>query len=234
MTKLLIALATTVALVGPAHAKTYTYMCRMGHKLYPVTLTTPNEGDCSSPYSVCDLSGGTITWRGVTFRNVSGTQEDCKAKFTATRDGVTIELCTATQGSANLTVGKDTFECEMPESRGPRQLPKSMTGTWCYDQEMTKLNTGYEVYMRGSCADSEVIVVRVDGYTASSRRCTFDKVSSPIDREYWAWGHCVESAELGVRGRRVPMGGNGGLRFEQINNQQMWISELPPTGGPAR
>jgi hypothetical protein len=120
MTKLLIALATTVALVGGAHAKTYTYMCRVHHKLYPVTITTPNEGDCSRPYSVCDLGGGTITWRGVTFRNVSATQEDCKAKFTATRNGVTVELCTATQGAAGLTVGGNTdentdeFECQMP------------------------------------------------------------------------------------------------------------------------
>ena len=48
MTKFLIALATTVALAGPASAKTYTYMCRVGHKLYPVTVTTPNEGDSSS------------------------------------------------------------------------------------------------------------------------------------------------------------------------------------------
>ena len=121
----------------------------------------------------------------------------------------------------------------MPDARATSDrdhaetTPKSMTGTWCYDQELTKLNPGYEVYMRGPCADSGVIVVRADGYTASSRRCTFDKVSNPIDREYWVWGHCVESAELGVRGRRVPMGGNGGLRFEQINNQQMWIGELP-------
>jgi hypothetical protein len=89
-------------------------MCRVHQKLYPVTLTTPNEGDCG-PYMECDLSGGTITWRGVTFRNVSGTQEECKAKFTATRNGVTVELCTATQGAADLTVGSDTFDCQMPE-----------------------------------------------------------------------------------------------------------------------
>ena len=48
MKKLLIALATTVALVGPAAAGTSTYMCRVADKLYPVTVTTPNEGDSSS------------------------------------------------------------------------------------------------------------------------------------------------------------------------------------------
>src|SRR5262249_22794271 len=118
MTKLLIALATTVALVGPATARTHTYTCRVGDKLYPVTVTTPNERDCDRPYTVCNFSGGTITWRGVTFRNVSGTSEDCKTRFTATRNGVHVELCTATQGYARLTlsgmVDEDTFECQMP------------------------------------------------------------------------------------------------------------------------
>ena len=115
MTKFLIALATTVALAGPASAKTYTYMCRVGHKLYPVTVTTPNEGDSSSldEKKRGTLDGGTITWRGKTFPNVKETG-DCKANFVATRDGVTIELCTATQGVADLTVGKETFECQMP------------------------------------------------------------------------------------------------------------------------
>ena len=31
----------------------------------------------------------------------------------ATRDGVTAELCTATQGVADLKIGKATFECQM-------------------------------------------------------------------------------------------------------------------------
>ena len=125
MKKLLIALATTVALVGPAAAGgTFTYMCRVGDKLYPVTVTTPNKRDCDRPYTVCNLSGGTIKWRGVTFRNVSGTYEDCKAKFTATRNSVHVELCTATKGYASLTISGDygeeneygldegTFDCE--------------------------------------------------------------------------------------------------------------------------
>jgi hypothetical protein len=124
MKKWLIALATTVALAGPAAAGTSTYMCRVGHKLYPVTVTTPNEGDSSSldVKKRGTLSGGTITWRGKTFPNVKETG-DCKANFVATRDGVTVELCTATQGVADLTVGKDTFECQMP-GRGRPMPPK--------------------------------------------------------------------------------------------------------------
>jgi hypothetical protein len=117
-----------------------------------------------------------------------------------------------------------------PALASGRQLPKSMTGTWCYDQALTEQNFGDEIYLRSTCTDSEVIVMRTDGYVASSRRCKFDKVVSPIhsdDHEYWVWGHCEESAELGVRGRRVPMGGNGGLRFELINNLQLRIRELP-------
>jgi hypothetical protein len=121
----LITLATTVALVGPASARTYTYMCQVNDKSYPVTLTTPYEKDSSSVDATRrgSLSGGTITWRGVTFRNVKW-EDDCHAKFTATRDGVTIELCTATQGVADLTVGKDTFECQMPEQRRTVTTPR--------------------------------------------------------------------------------------------------------------
>src|SRR5262245_17054605 len=101
MMKFLIALATTVALTGPAAAGTYTYMCRVGHKLDPVTVTTPNEGNSSSldEKKRGTLSGGTITWRGKTYRDVKETG-DCKANFVASRDGITIELCTATQGVA--------------------------------------------------------------------------------------------------------------------------------------
>jgi len=99
--------ALSVLSASAAHARTYTYMCRVGQKTYPVTVTTPNEASSGS------LSGGTLTWRGTTFRNVKETG-DCKANFVATRDGVTVELCAATQGVADLTVGKETFECQMP------------------------------------------------------------------------------------------------------------------------
>jgi hypothetical protein len=102
------ALAATV-LATSAQAKTYTYMCRVDSKSYPVTVTTPNEAKGS-------LSGGTITWRNRVFHNVEETG-DCKAKFVATSNRVTIELCAATQGVADLKVGEDTFECEMERRR---------------------------------------------------------------------------------------------------------------------
>jgi len=104
MTRLL----TTVAalfLTTAAHAGTYTYMCQVDDKSYPVTVTTPYERNGG-------LGGGTITWRGTTFRNVKW-EDDCKAKFVATRNGVTIELCAATQGVADLTVDGETFDCQM-------------------------------------------------------------------------------------------------------------------------
>src|SRR5262249_35196035 len=152
MSKLLIAFATTVALVGPAHAKTYTYMCRVDHKLYPVTVTTPNEGDSSSldEKKRGTLSGGTIMWRGVTFRNVTETG-DCKANFVATHNGVTIELCTATQGVADLTIGEDTFECQMP-GRGRPMPPPSPTIPQVYRGEWCKPVNGGPFFTRGRCS----------------------------------------------------------------------------------
>jgi hypothetical protein len=116
MKKMLIAAVAVLSIASTAHAKTYTYVCRVDYKLYPVTLTTPYEREDGS-----GLGGGTITWRGVTFRDVKW-EDDCHAKFTATRDGVTVELCTATQGVADLTVDGDTFECQMPGRGWP--MPK--------------------------------------------------------------------------------------------------------------
>ena len=97
--------AILAAITTAAHAETYTYMCRVGHKSYPVRVTTPNEANGS-------MSGGTITWRGMVFQNVK-LGDGCRYNFVATRDGVTAELCTATQGVADLKIGKDTFDCQM-------------------------------------------------------------------------------------------------------------------------
>jgi hypothetical protein len=94
-------------LTTAAHAKTYTYMCREGLKSHPVTVTTPNEA-----HGV--LGGGTITWKGLTYPNVKANLADCKVQFTATRNGITIELCTATQGAASLTLEGGTLPCQMP------------------------------------------------------------------------------------------------------------------------
>ena len=81
-------------------------MCRVGPKTYPVTVTAPDEADGFS------LEGGTITWRDMVFENVK-LGDGCRYNFAAMRDGVTAELCTATQGYANLKIGAVTFECRM-------------------------------------------------------------------------------------------------------------------------
>jgi hypothetical protein len=87
------------------HGATYTYVCRVGQKSYPVQVTTPNEANGS-------MSGGTITWRGTAFQKVE-LGDGCRYNFVAAREGVTAELCTATKGYASLKIGKDTFDCQM-------------------------------------------------------------------------------------------------------------------------
>jgi hypothetical protein len=101
-------IATAVVLVAIAtagHANTYTYMCRVGHKSYPVQVTTSNEANGS-------MSGGTITWRGTVFQNVK-LGDGCRYNFVGTCDGVTAELCTATKGVADLRIGEASFECQL-------------------------------------------------------------------------------------------------------------------------
>jgi hypothetical protein len=103
-------IATAAVLAATAaHANTYVYMCRVGHASYPVTLTTPDEENAEGDES---MNGGTITWRGTVFHNVR-LVEGCRYKFAATHNGVTAELCTATQGYADLDIGKATFGCRM-------------------------------------------------------------------------------------------------------------------------
>jgi hypothetical protein len=100
MNRLIKGMITTVALVAAltnamsAYADTYTYMCRIAHKTLPVTLDTDKN---------------TITWRGTTFRDVKQVEGDCKAEYKASG----VDLCTATQGVANLRIGKSDFECQM-------------------------------------------------------------------------------------------------------------------------
>jgi hypothetical protein len=82
-----------------AHAETYTYMCRVpsDHKSYPVKI---------------DIDKATITWRGQTFSNLEQV-DGCKAKYQATHDGETAEVCAATHGFADLTIGDASFDCRM-------------------------------------------------------------------------------------------------------------------------
>jgi hypothetical protein len=107
----LVALALSAALVTPAVSGNGTWMCQVGHASYPVKLTnTPNQW--GGP-----LIGGTITWRGTVFHNVKLVEGGCKANFTATRNGVTIELCAATQGVADLKIGEASFECQAQDRK---------------------------------------------------------------------------------------------------------------------
>lgn len=92
------------------------YMCRVGHKSYPVT--TQYEVDDSGdkwPRNIKD--GGTLTWRGTTFTNLKFGEQGCKEEILATHDGVIADLCMATKGYASLTVGKTKFDCQMPRAR---------------------------------------------------------------------------------------------------------------------
>jgi hypothetical protein len=62
---------------------------------------------------MCDPEACTITWRGKTYSNVK-VGEGCRYDFRTTTNGVTVDLCTATQGAADLTIGNSKFDCQMP------------------------------------------------------------------------------------------------------------------------
>jgi len=100
MTKYLIALVLAL-LATAAHAQTFTFMCEVGSRTYPVTG---------------NLKKATLTWRGTTFRDLKKAQiPDVCAKYgyVATNKGVTATLCGATQGAGSLEIGKDTFACQI-------------------------------------------------------------------------------------------------------------------------
>jgi len=120
MKRILLA-AVALPLATAANSGTSTYKCKVGSKSYPVTVTTPYEKNSDRPGVIPNLSGGVITWRGKTYRNVSATQEDCKVLFTAKSKDADISLCTATQGYAKLSItsggpgtdGIEDYDCEM-------------------------------------------------------------------------------------------------------------------------
>jgi hypothetical protein len=100
----LVTAAAAVALCAtsapPAHAAdTYVYICRVPKdgQSYPVIV---NEGD------------HTLSWRGVVFHNLQQV-EGCRVKWQATSGGLTAELCTATKGYADLSIGEASFDCEL-------------------------------------------------------------------------------------------------------------------------
>jgi bifunctional non-homologous end joining protein LigD len=105
MVRLLLATAMSVALIGSTQASTYTYMCRDHNKSYPVVLDTGSKDDC-------DGESCTIKWRGTTFRNVK-MGGGCRYNYFTTDNGVKVDLCTATQGVADLTIGNAKFDCQM-------------------------------------------------------------------------------------------------------------------------
>jgi hypothetical protein len=111
MKRLLLATAMTAALISAAQAGTYTYMCRDHHRAYRVTLDTGRNDECDGANTSC-----TITWRGTTFRDVK-LGEGCRYRYLATQNGVTADLCAATQGVATLTIGKSDFDCQMPNRK---------------------------------------------------------------------------------------------------------------------
>jgi hypothetical protein len=78
---------------------TYLYMCKVGPKKYPVTV---------------NLIQDKLIWLGTTYTHVTDDINDCKVKYTATRNDATIELCVATKGAATLSIAGDEFDCQMP------------------------------------------------------------------------------------------------------------------------
>jgi hypothetical protein len=59
-----------------------------------------------------DENKSTLTWRGMTFRNLKQV-EGGKVTWQASNNDVTAEFSTATKGVADLTIGKDKFDCQM-------------------------------------------------------------------------------------------------------------------------
>jgi hypothetical protein len=103
--KAIFATALLAAITTAAQAETYTYMCKVGHHLYPVAV---------------DEDKGTLTWRGQTYTDLK-VGENCRVEFIATRDGVTATLCTATKGGAGLTIGdRSELDCQMSNNPSPR------------------------------------------------------------------------------------------------------------------
>ena len=101
--KTIIATAAIVVVIAmPAHAGNegphgrYTYKC---HGAGSGTVTV-------------DENNSTLTWRGMTFRNLKQV-EGGKVTWQATNNDVTAELSTATEGVADPTIGKDKFDCQM-------------------------------------------------------------------------------------------------------------------------
>jgi hypothetical protein len=110
MKRIIAAAALMAAIATSVHAESYTYMCRVpsAHKSYPVKV---------------DIDNATLTWRGTTFRNLRQV-EGCRAKYQATLNGVTAELCTATQGAA---APPTRMRCALRLESMPSRTPSNRT-----------------------------------------------------------------------------------------------------------
>jgi hypothetical protein len=112
MKTIIAAAAIAVAIGMPAHAGNegvhgrgiYAYNCHVAGNEGPHGIVTVDE------------KKGTLTWLGATFRDLKQV-EGGKVTWQATNNNVTAVLSTATQGVADLTIGKDVFECQMVRSK---------------------------------------------------------------------------------------------------------------------
>jgi hypothetical protein len=89
------------------HAETYTYMCKVGQGVSPVTFNEDKN---------------TLTWRGETYE-LTG-RHACRDAWTAKRNGVDVKFCTQTQGGAELTIGSDELDCHMPNNPSRQSYQK--------------------------------------------------------------------------------------------------------------
>jgi opacity protein-like surface antigen len=95
--------AVSQSVVVAARTEVYPYICK----------TTDERGNTQMYTARLDLGRGTITWRGKVFGKLKEL-DGCKAAYRGTAsDGSIAELCTATQGVADLAVNGTDFECNI-------------------------------------------------------------------------------------------------------------------------
>jgi hypothetical protein len=169
---LLLAIAIAACTASAAQAGTYTYKCRGGT-------------------AVANENSHALTWRGTTFKNLKVVEGDCHVNWEATRDGGTAHFCVATQYAADLTIGKDRFECEQILPPRVITFPPPVKGqcsgmlSWDGDGGLALTNPPAE----GMCSIvGKADVSRVLQACVLGRRC----VVTGITDECVDTGECVE------------------------------------------
>ena len=95
--------AVSQPVVVATRVEVFPYICK----------TTDERGNTQMYTARLDLGRGTITWRGKVFGKLKELN-GCKAAYRGTAsDGSTAELCTATQGVADLSVNGTDYECNI-------------------------------------------------------------------------------------------------------------------------